>query len=149
MVACYHVVPFLQRCYAWVVTSSAVHNYWKCYKNVVRNTEVLGILLIYLHSPSGAAHPWESCVYISQTPRCRVTIYYCSCTIVHSKLLYHQLYLVYRHTLLRLTNSSKTCFIPFTYFILSREVRVYCYNTMVPQKFPKFTTDIITIYGNV
>ena len=27
MVASYHVVPYLQRCYAWVVTSSAVHNY--------------------------------------------------------------------------------------------------------------------------
>ena len=27
MVASYRVVPYLQRCYAWVVTSSAVHNY--------------------------------------------------------------------------------------------------------------------------
>ena len=27
MVASYSVVPYLQHCYAWVVTSSAVHNY--------------------------------------------------------------------------------------------------------------------------
>ena len=27
IVASYHVVPYLQHCYAWVVTSSAVHNY--------------------------------------------------------------------------------------------------------------------------
>ena len=38
MVASYRVVPYLQCCYAWVVTSSAVHNYWKCYINVVTRT---------------------------------------------------------------------------------------------------------------
>ena len=86
----------LQRCYAWVFTSSgctqllkALH---KCY-----NTDVLGVLLIYPHSPSSAARPRESCMYISQTPCWCVTIYCCSCTIVHSKLLYHQLYLVDTH----------------------------------------------------
>ena len=39
----------------------------KCY-----NMDVLGVLLIYPHSPSGAR---ESCVYISQTPRGRVITY--------------------------------------------------------------------------
>ena len=42
----------------------------KCY-----NTDVLGVLLIYPHYPSGAARPWESWVYISQTPRGRVITY--------------------------------------------------------------------------
>ena len=27
MVASYRIVPYLQHCYAWVITSSAVHNY--------------------------------------------------------------------------------------------------------------------------
>ena len=27
MVACYHVVPYLHRCFASLVTSNAVHNY--------------------------------------------------------------------------------------------------------------------------
>ena len=31
------------------------------------NTDMLGVLLIYLHSPSGAACPWD-CVYISVKP---------------------------------------------------------------------------------
>ena len=39
------------------------------------NTDVLGVLLIYPHSPSGAVRPRESCVYISQTPRGRVITY--------------------------------------------------------------------------
>ena len=38
MVASYRVVPYLQRCYAWVVTSSTVHTYCKCYINVVTRT---------------------------------------------------------------------------------------------------------------
>ena len=33
--ASYHTVSYLQHCYAWVVTSSAVHDYWKCYINAV------------------------------------------------------------------------------------------------------------------
>ena len=37
-VASYHVVPYLQRCYASLVTSNAVHDYWKCYINVVTRT---------------------------------------------------------------------------------------------------------------
>ena len=37
------------------------------------NTDVLGVLLIYLHSPLGAARPRELCVYISQNHCCRVT----------------------------------------------------------------------------
>ena len=35
MVVSYHIVPYLQRCYAWVVKCSALHNYGKCYINVV------------------------------------------------------------------------------------------------------------------
>ena len=35
MVMSYRIVPYLQCCYAWVVTSNAVLNYWKCYINVV------------------------------------------------------------------------------------------------------------------
>ena len=38
------------------------------------NTDMLRVLLIYLHSPLCAACPGESCVYISQTPRHHVTI---------------------------------------------------------------------------
>ena len=38
MVASYDIVPYLQHCYAWVVTNNAVHNYWKCYINVVTQT---------------------------------------------------------------------------------------------------------------
>ena len=43
---------------------------YKCY-----NTDVLKVLLIDPHSPSDAAHPQESCVYISQTPRGSVITY--------------------------------------------------------------------------
>ena len=35
MITSYHVIPCLQCCYTWIVTSSSVHNYWKCYINVV------------------------------------------------------------------------------------------------------------------
>ena len=31
------------------------------------NMDVLRVLLIYLHSPSGTQLPWDSCIYISQT----------------------------------------------------------------------------------
>ena len=27
----YHVVPYLQCCYASLATSNAAHDYWKCY----------------------------------------------------------------------------------------------------------------------
>ena len=36
--ASYHTVSYLQRCYAWVVMNSTVHDYWKCYINVVTRT---------------------------------------------------------------------------------------------------------------
>ena len=40
------------------------------------NTDVLGVLLIYPHSPLGVARPRDRAYnYISQTPCCRVTIY--------------------------------------------------------------------------
>ena len=51
MVASYHIVPFMQCYCASVITSNAVHDYWKCYINIV-NMDVLGVLLIYPHSPS-------------------------------------------------------------------------------------------------
>ena len=35
MVVSYRIVSYLQCCYAWVFMSSAVHNYWKCYINVI------------------------------------------------------------------------------------------------------------------
>ena len=48
------------------------------------NTAVLGVLLIYPHSPSGAVRPRELCVYISQAPRGHVTIYYYASLCSHS-----------------------------------------------------------------
>ena len=66
MVASYHVVPYLQRCYALLVTSNAVHNYWKMLHKHC-NTDMLRVLLIYPHSPSGAARPWDH-AYISVKP---------------------------------------------------------------------------------
>ena len=60
MVASYHVVPYLQRCYAWVVTSSTIHNYWKCYINVV--TWTCSGFYWYIHTlmPSGVVHIYQS-----------------------------------------------------------------------------------------
>ena len=66
MVASYHVIPYLQHCYALLITSNAVHEYWKMlYKRC--NTDVLSILLIYRHSPSGTVHPQDH-AYISVKP---------------------------------------------------------------------------------
>ena len=62
MVASYCVVPYLQRCYAALVMKM-LH---KCC-----NTDILGVLLIYLHSPSGAARPQDH-AYISVKPRAAV-----------------------------------------------------------------------------
>ena len=58
-----YVVPYLQCCYALLATSNATHDYWKCYIWCC-NTDVLGVLLIYLHSPSGVAHSWDH-AYVS------------------------------------------------------------------------------------
>ena len=74
MVVSYHVIPYLQRCYAWIVTSSAVHNYWKCYINVVTWT-CLGLYwyirtLPWRCASSGVVHIYNS------NPCCCVTIYY-------------------------------------------------------------------------
>ena len=67
MVTSYHVVPYLQYCYAWVITSSATCNYLMCHINVtLYNTDVLRVLLIYLHSPLGTACHQESCIYTVQ-----------------------------------------------------------------------------------
>ena len=40
------------------------------------NTIVLGVLLIYVYSPSSAVHPWELCVYVSQIShdQCKILI---------------------------------------------------------------------------
>ena len=48
-----------------VNTNNAVHNQWKCYINVACNMDVLRVLLIYLHSPSGTVRRWESCIYVT------------------------------------------------------------------------------------
>ena len=40
------------------------------------NMDVHGVLLIYPHSPSGAARPRDRAyIQVSQTPRCHVTTY--------------------------------------------------------------------------
>ena len=53
MLASNHIVLYLQRCYASIVSNNAVHDYWKVLHKGC-NTDVLRILLIYPHSPSGA-----------------------------------------------------------------------------------------------
>ena len=65
MVVSYHVAPYLQRCYASLITSNAVHDLKMLHKRC--NTDVLGILLIYQHSLLGAGHPRDR-VYISVKP---------------------------------------------------------------------------------
>ena len=67
VVVSYCVVPYWQCCYAWVIMSNAVHNYWKCSINVATWTYILGVLLIYLHSPS-VLRILGSCVLISAKP---------------------------------------------------------------------------------
>ena len=68
MVASYYcIVPYLQHCYASQCSTRLLKVLHKCC-----NMDVLGVLLIYPHSPLGA--PSGSCVYISQTPCRRVTI---------------------------------------------------------------------------
>ena len=63
MVVSYCVASYLQCCCALLVMSNAVHNYWKVLHKDC-NTDMLGVLLIYLHSPSGTACP-RDCAYIS------------------------------------------------------------------------------------
>ena len=38
VIAFYRIVPYLQRCYPWVITSNTVQAYWKCYINIVTRT---------------------------------------------------------------------------------------------------------------
>ena len=66
MVTSYLIVPYLQRCYALLVTSNAVHHYWKVLHKGF-NMDVLGVLPIHLHSPLGTVHPWDR-AYISVKP---------------------------------------------------------------------------------
>ena len=73
MVASYHVVPYLQCCYAWVVMRSAVHNYWKCYINVATRT-FLGFYW-YIRILPWALHALGSRAYISVKPLAAVLQY--------------------------------------------------------------------------
>ena len=63
MVTSYHIVPYLQNCYASLVM------YTRLLKVLHEgcNTDVLWALPIYLHSPLGAARPWDR-AYISDKP---------------------------------------------------------------------------------
>ena len=63
MVASYHVVPYLQCCYASLVISNAVHSYWKVLHKGC-NTDVLRVLP---HSPSGTVRPRDN-AHISLKP---------------------------------------------------------------------------------
>ena len=73
MVASYRVVPYLQCCYAWVITSSAVHNYWKCYINVV--TRTCSGFCWCIHTLPRALHALGSRAYISVKPLTAVLQY--------------------------------------------------------------------------
>ena len=56
-----------------LATLFATSSYEQCCTRLMKalnkccNTDVLGVLLIYPHSPSGAVHPWDH-VYISVKP---------------------------------------------------------------------------------
>ena len=56
MVVSYCAVPYLQRCYTLLVTSNAEHDHAYALKVLHKccNMDMLGVLLIYLHSPLGA-----------------------------------------------------------------------------------------------
>ena len=73
MVASYRVVPYLQRCYAWVITSSSVHNYWKCYINVV--TRTCSGFYWYIRTLPRALRALGSRAYISVKPLAAVLQY--------------------------------------------------------------------------
>ena len=66
MLASNHIILYLQHCYASIVTSNAVHDYWKMLHKCC-NTDMVGVLLIYPHSLLGAACP-RDCTYISVKP---------------------------------------------------------------------------------
>ena len=67
MVGSYHVVPYLQHCYA------SLASYKHCSTQLLKmlhkccNMDILGVLLIYLHSPSGTARPRDR-AFISVKP---------------------------------------------------------------------------------
>ena len=67
MVASYYIVPYLQHYYALLVTSNAAHDYRKRYIAKCCNIDLLGVLLIYQHSPSGTTC-LRDCTYISFKP---------------------------------------------------------------------------------
>ena len=69
----YCIVPYLHCCYASLAMSNAAHDYWKCYINVVTRT-CSGFYWYICTLPRGFT-PSGWCIYISQTPPCRVTIY--------------------------------------------------------------------------
>ena len=73
MVASYRAVPYLQWYYAWVVTSSAVDNYWKCYINVV--TRTCSGFYWYIHTLPRALHALGSRAYISVKPLAAILQY--------------------------------------------------------------------------
>ena len=58
--------------------ASGLGRFWECRKwNILVITQALVLCLIYTHSPSGAARPRASCVYIRQsTLACVITITY-------------------------------------------------------------------------
>ena len=92
MLASYCVVPYLQCCYASLFMSSAVHDYsLMLHKRC--NTDMLGVLLIYQHSPSGAVRP-RDCAYISVKPLTAVlqpinVHMYILCTFIHIYVYTH------------------------------------------------------------
>ena len=70
----HHVVPCLQRCLPPVVTSNAVHDLRKCYMYInLWHRRAWGFTDISTLS-LGHCAPSGLCVYISQTPCCRITI---------------------------------------------------------------------------
>ena len=73
MLASYRVVPYLQCCYGWVVTSSAVHNYWKCDINVV--AWMCSGFYLYIRTLPWALRALRSRAYISVKPLTAVLQY--------------------------------------------------------------------------
>ena len=84
MVMSYHVIPYLQHCYVWVVTSSAVHNYWKCYINIV--TQTCSGFYGYICTLPWALHALESHAYILVKPLATMLQYNNVATILKGRL---------------------------------------------------------------
>ena len=63
IVVSYCIVPYLQR---WLVTSSAVHNYWKCYINIV--TQMCLGFYWYIHTLPRVLRALGSHTFISVNP---------------------------------------------------------------------------------